>query len=318
MRLIKAFDVLFIIGAVLAGASVALWLSIWSPDAIVRDSLPLYRKAAQAINPSADGMRIIHDVKLVDPDGALVRFSVSLPAARPDAESAKKLPTLVVITGFRSAHQNLARITAPGLNAVASYDYPYDPKEWKAASLPGRAWIARRVAFRIPDEVAAMIAWIRRQDWADPNRVSLVGVSLGAVALPVIRRRVAAVGQKTAASVMAYGGADLQALARANIDVSPSWLRDIAAWAIWLMLKPLEPSAHLPEISGPFLLINGRDDERLPAESVRLLQELTPQPKTIVTVDGPHIDGSRPETIANTIRIARDWLAERGALNPQR
>ena len=84
------------------------------------------------------------------------------------------------------------------------------------------------------------------------------------------------------------------------------------------MLKPLEPATHLSEISGPFLLINGRGDERLPAASVNLLHKLTPEPKTVINVDGPHIDGNRPEIIENTVRLARVWLVSKGALNPSR
>ncbi len=84
------------------------------------------------------------------------------------------------------------------------------------------------------------------------------------------------------------------------------------------MLRPLEPEKHLTKISGPFLLINSRSDERLPAESVRRLHALTPEPKTILNVDGLHIDGKRPEIIENTVRLARVWLVSKGALNPSR
>lgn len=318
MRLIKSFEVLFLAGALIAAALVALWLAIWSPDAQIRDPLPLYRQASVQTTPDSTGTREIHDVRLLDPDNQVVSFSVSLPKGRINDDAGERLPSLVVISGFRSAHQNLDRIPEPGANAIISYDYPYDSKEWKDASFLGRALIARQVAYRIPNEVAGLMAWVRRQPWADPSRISLAGVSLGAVALPVIRRRAAATGQTDGPSVIAYGGTDLQSLAAANLKVSPGWLREIAAWVIWLLLKPLEPEAHLTEIAGPFLLINGKNDERIPAESVTRLQQLTPEPKTVINVEGAHIDGNRPEIIENTVRLARVWLVSKGAMNPSR
>ncbi len=318
MRLIRPFEIFFLGGAILIGACVALWLSIWSPDALIRDPLPLYRQASVKVTADNKNKREILDVRLVDPDDNVVGFSVSLPLGSFDEDAGERLPTLVVISGFRGAHHNLERIPEPGPNVIISYDYPYRPEEWKTASLLERILIARRVAFRMPNDVAGLMAWVRRQHWADRSRISLVGVSLGAIALPVIRRRASATGQTAGPSVIAYGGVDLHAMAADNIDLSPGWLREIVAWGIAVALRPLEPAAHLSEITGPFLLINGRDDERLPRESVERLHALTPEPKTIINVKGAHIDGNRPEIIENTVRLARVWLVSKGALNPSR
>lgn len=320
MRLIKRFDLLFLSGALVVTAGVAVWLATWNPDAQIRDPLPIYRQASVSMSPDESGKRDILDIRLVDTDdvGNDVTFSVSLPRGRSDEIAGEALPALIVISGFRSARQNLARIPQPGPNAIISYDYPYDSAEWKEATWFGRMLIARRVAYRIPNDVAGLMAWVRRQQWADPNRISLAGVSLGAVAVPVIRRRAAATGQPDGPSVIAYGGVDLRALAAANLKISPGWLRGLAAWGVWLLLKPLEPEVHIKEINGPFLLINGNGDERIPASSAARLHALTPDPKTVITVDGGHIDGDRPELIENTVRLSRVWLVSKGALNPSR
>ena len=318
MRLIKGFTILFLSGALLTTIAGALWLSILRPGAQLRDPLPLYRQTTAEITMDAERKREILDVRLIDPENRQLTFSVSLPKDHFVNEADKKLPILIVISGFRSAHHNLERIPEPGPNVIISYDYPYDSKEWKEANFFSRALIAQNVAYRIPNEVAGLMSWVRRQPWADTSRMSLAGISLGAIALPVIRRRASATGQTDGPSVIAYGGVDIQALAAANLRITPSWLRKIAAWAVWLLLKPLEPEAHLSKISGPFLIINGKNDERLPAESVARLQALLPEPKTILNVEGAHIDGKRPEIIENTVRLARDWLVSQGALNPSR
>jgi len=318
MRLIKGFEILFFSATCLVAAAVALWLAVWSPGAQILDPLPLYRQASIDFATKSILHRSVQDVRLVDPDNQVMTFTVSLPKGKLAENIAGKLPVLIVISGFRSGYHNLERIPEPGPNAIISYDYPYDSKEWKEASFLGRALIARHVAYRIPDEIAGLMAWVGRQPWADETRISLAGISLGAVALPVIRRRASATGQIDGPSVIAYGGVDIQAIAAANLEISPVWLREIAAWMVWLILKPLEPALHLSKISGPILVINGKDDERLPANSVTRLQALLPEPKTIINVDGAHIDGKRPEIIKNTVRLARAWLVSQGALNPSR
>jgi pimeloyl-ACP methyl ester carboxylesterase len=306
--MVKIFDILFLIGAILLGFSVSLWLSIWSPDALMRDPLPLYRQAI--LTTQTIGKRHIQDVRLLGPDGETVRFKVSLPVKLPD----QRMPSLILLSPFRDPDRNLRFFPRPGPNVIISYAQPYEVAAWESASLLGRAWIARRVAYRMPDSIAALIGWIGRQEWADAKRINLAGIGPAAVILPAVRRRAASTGQSVGGSILAYGGTDIQAMANASLAIESQWLRPIAAWLTGIMLRPLEPATHLPKIKGPFLLINARDDRTIPARSLEGIRELTPEPKTIATVQ--QRQGDNPPHIAKTIRVARNWLVAQGLLDP--
>lgn len=218
MRIIKASDLFFFCLVLSIGAGIALWLRIWNPDTLLHQPLPIYQLAEQKISKvPGPAPRDYHAITLANADGGTVNFTVSLPRGAETLTKADRLPAMVLLTGFRSGRNSLVQIPDHGRNAIIAYDYPYDRTTWKSANGVERAWIAHRVAFQLPDEVAGLIAWVRRQPWADPDRVSLAGVSLGAVALPVIQRRATNAGHRTAASVIAYGGADLHVLARANL-----------------------------------------------------------------------------------------------------
>ena len=72
---------------------------------------------------------------------------------------------------------------------------------------------------------------------------------------------------------------------RQNLKTRPLWVRSLLAWGITSAIYPVEPALHLPYLRGEFLIINGKRDELIPAESARRLQELTPEPKTVVNLD---------------------------------
>ena len=306
--MVKTFDILFLLGAILIGFSVSLWLAIWSPDALMRDPLPLYRQAT--VTAQIIGKRSIQDVRLAGPDGETVIFKVSLPANLPDHQ----MPSLILLSPYQDPERNLRFFPRPGPNVIISYAQPYELGVWQSASLFERAWIVRRVAYRMPDSVSALIGWIRRQEWADRKRINLASIGPAAVILPAVRRRAASTGQPVGGSVLAYGGIDIQAMADAGLAIESDWLRSIAAWLTGIMLLPLEPATHLPLIKGPFLLINARDDRTIPAASLDGIRALTPEPKTIATVQ--QRQGDKPPHIAKTIRVARNWLVAQGLLDP--
>ena len=306
--MVKTFDILFLLGAILIGFSVSLWLAVWSPGALMRDPLPLYRQAG--LTARIIGERSIQDVRLVGSDDEKVRFKVSLPAKLPD----HKMPSLILLSPFQDPDRNLRFFPRPGPNVIISYAQPYELPAWQSASFFERAWTVRRVAYRMPDSISALIGWISRQEWADHKRINLAGIGPAAVILPAVQRRVASTGQRIGGSIIAYGGIDIEAMADAGLTIESDWLRSIAAWLTGIMLSPLEPATHLPLIKGPFLLINARDDRTIPARSLEGIRALTPAPKTIATVQ--RRQGDKPPHVAKTIRLARNWLVAQGLLDP--
>jgi hypothetical protein len=303
MRLIRPFEILFLLGAVLAGVAVSIWLAIWSPDALLRDPLPLYRQGAATSSPEINGNRQIQHIRLVGPDGETVPFQVSLPSKLP----MNPLPVLVIVSGFPGAPDPLRHITHPGPNVIVVYHPPFDPAMRLETVSLFNIWQTRGVIYRMPEEVSALLAWIGRQEWADRKRINLSGIGLGAAILPAIRRRAAATGQPVNASVFINGGADTAELAGSGLGGGMAWLAG-------QMLRPLNPATHLPEISGPFLIINTADDAAVSESARTALETLLPEPKTIAAVTRG--TDSVDAYIARIVRITQNWLIAQSALSP--
>ncbi len=69
---------------------------------------------------------------------------------------------------------------------------------------------------------------------------------------------------------------------------------------------------------GPAIMAyGGADDSLNPEASARLMQEFTPQPKTVIRLEGGHIRGGKTELAKTIVAISQGWLLERGAINPR-
>lgn len=310
MRLVRPFETLFLLCAVLAGVGVSLWLAIWSPDALLRDPLPLYRQGAATSSPEIIGTRDIRHIRLVGPDEETVPFQVSLPH---DLSTAV-VPIVVIVNGLSGQPDPIKHVTHPGPNAIVVYQPPLETENSTESTFPVGAWDARSRIYRMPEEVSAILAWVGRQEWADKKRINLVGIGWGAVMLPAIRRRAGATGRPINASVFINGGTDIASLASANLDISARWLRHPAAWVADFMLRPLAPETHLPEIAGPFLIITAPDAPAIPEASRTGLEALLPSPKTMASV--ARGDDTPAAYYQRVIRVAQNWLVAQGAVNP--
>ena len=83
--------------------------------------------------------------------------------------------------------------------------------------------------------------------------------------------------------VIAYGAAGISDLVADRLQFGPAWVRELIGAVAEFALRPVEPSLHLPSLSGDILLINSADpDKFIPASSVQELHRLTPEPKTMV------------------------------------
>jgi pimeloyl-ACP methyl ester carboxylesterase len=170
----------------------------------------------------------------------------------------------------------------------------------------------------IPGQVATAILWAQEQDWGDPSRVSLLGFSLGALAAPAAQRLAAEHGGSIGWTVLAYGGAPIGALVAAHPDLRPRWLAPALGRFTDLALWPVEPSAHLPHLAGRFLVLEGRQDQFIPAPAAARLRELAPPPKRVVALDGGHmgIGPDKQRLLEAIIAESRAWLIDEGAVNP--
>lgn len=285
----------------------------------VRDPMPLLdlpsgplvlreAEARIAFTAAGERRRMIDLTFEVVPEGPL-RATLSLPEGR-----GGPWPVLVILGGLEVGRDSLRYVEFHGPNALVAYAYPQPTRDLYEGHPLLRAGRIRRAALAVPSQVCALVDWIRRQAWADPARVSLLGYSFGAMFVPSSARLAQARNLSLHALVMAYGGADLPRLLAANADLRPAWLRPLAARVVGALLHPLEPALHLPHLRGEALFITGLRDIRVPLPLARRMQSLKPEPKSILDLDEGHMHPSRPEVNRCIVAASQAWLAEKGAM----
>ena len=85
-----------------------------------------------------------------------------------------------------------------------------------------------------------------------------------------------------------------------------------------VMFHPLEPTLHLPNLAGHFLILEGKDDTLMPESARTKLRDLVPEPKTIVVFEGDHMGAGpgKTELLDKIIATSREWLTRVKAVNP--
>jgi len=298
---------------VIAGVALVVYIVIFLNQRDPLTDLPSPRRDLPAMSTmpvKESGRRITH-VTLAG--GALgdIGFVVSLPDPLP----AKKIPVLVVLGGLGTGESNIRTIKNIGANAVIGYDWLIPVRFPQGTDFLRQAPELYRDTMTIPGQIASMIEWLVVQPWADEKRIGLLGFSLGALAAPAAQNLAQHDGASIDATILAYGGAPLGALFAANPHMKPEWLRAIIGPVIGLLLRPLDPLANLPRLSGHFLVLEGRDDRLIPEAARVALRDAVPPPKDVVILGGDHmgIGPDKDALLAEIIAVSRDWLVRNGA-----
>ncbi len=298
---------------VLAALGLAVaWFALRDPYG----ALPLAGSAPVVVEDRtapANG-RTLRTVTLREPALGEISFVLSLPDPLPE----RPLPIVVVLGGLGRGAENLSPLPDPGDNVVVGYDWPMPPRLPTGWDLLARAPELYGRVLTVPGQLDAALAWTAQQPWADAERVSLLGFSLGALAAPAIQRVLEDRGQRVGWTVLAYGGAPIGDLLSSHPLVRPGWARPVLGAAAHLLLRPVEPLSHLPHVEGRFLFLSGREDRLIPAPASEAFRTATPQPRTEVFFDGDHVGvGEHQRALLDAIvRASTAWLLEQGAVNP--
>ena len=258
-------------------------------------------------------------IRLQDEAVGPVGFVIDQPLRmRPDAD----LPVMILLGGTPKGEQALAYMPPVGNNAIVSLDWPMPvPDDLpRDLQLVLDAPSLRVDILRAPGQVAAVYDWLHAQDWVDQDRISIIGVSLGAMIAPAAQFLIEQHSPSQtpiAATLLAFGGADLKPIIAENPSLqNTSWARErpwLLGWLAWAgakALHPMEPANYLHDLTGQFMVVNASRDGVIPQASVDRFTALVPTPKDTATIAGGHIgpDPETPRILRTLTGIATGWL----------
>lgn len=256
--------------------------------------------------------RIYRELTIETHGAGTIRVTISTPATPGEGP----FPLLVILAGLRTGRESLNVLPAHGRNVLVGYQYPYDQTRWYERMKVAQVPTIRRAVLDVPWQVSHIAGRLRAEPYVDGGRTALLGYSFGAMFVPATQRLAAADGHGFGASIMAFGGVDIEALIEANLDVRPAMARRAAAWMIGTLVHAVEPAAHLPHIEGRFLIIRGSADRQIPGALSDRLAALTPPPREVVTLEAGHMGPGNPEVTDLVLRLSREWLVREGVIEP--
>lgn len=259
------------------------------------------------VGTAVDGKRLV-DVTLVSDTG--MRVTVR---ARAEGElTGERHPAVILLGGFKTGRRVVEVPPRSADLVMVGIDYPY---EGPRRDLTARHWIRnapqmRRAILETPSALLLAAQYLYTREDVDPDRVSLIGVSLG-VPFTVAA---AATDRRLAGAALLHGGGDIRTLFGHAFteSIDPPLLEPAAVLVDWL-LAPLEPTRYAGEISPrPVLMINAAGDEAVPRESVLALYRALRRPKRIVWLETAHVRASDEAQITDLMDRTLAWMEERG------
>lgn len=302
----------------LALGLVAAAAVIWQLARDPLDALPRVSREARSHTlerERADG-REWRRVRLeVDGHGS-VALQISLPHPLP----AQPLPVVLVLGGLKTGADSVRHLPEAGSSVLVGYDWPIPRRVPRDITALRMLPDSLNRLLSVPGEISVALRWLAAQPWADRERVSLVGLSLGALAAPAVQRVAAADGLAINWTVLGYGGAPLDVLIADHPRVRAGWFRPLLRAVAALVLRPLEPAHHLPHLEGAFLVLGGTGDGFIPEPAARHFADLTPEPKTVTWIDGGHlgVGRDRDALLAEVINQTVRWLRAQDAVDTTR
>jgi hypothetical protein len=253
----------------------------------------------------SDGF-VSRSLRLTADDGLTVEARLLRPA-----EIDQPIPGIVLLGGHRTGRDAVDVIGDPGPMAVIALNYPYrgDGDFRTLASFLWNVGALQRGLLDTPPALMLALDWMIQQPWMDPDRAELVGVSLGtpfATAAGAIDPRFRRVW-------LIHGGADVRRWIQDNLDrlVPQTWLRPAASWLLYAVAygPSFRPEKWVPRVAPrPVVIVGAKGDQRLAPDQVEALYEAANEPKSLIWMEGPHVDTDKPEIVGPLLDLVRTGI----------
>ena len=304
--------------AVLLGALVLLFavvavplklaLSFDAPDEFWRQKGEL--SGAELGPADGDSLYEAYHVTLTSDAGYRVRGYMRVPRAM------GPWPAIVVIGGTNTGQMAAELFTPDEPYVILGLDYPWEgSRQLTWFQFLVRVFAVRRAMLLTPSAVMLGVDSLESRPDVAISGLVLAGASFGAQLITVA----GALDKRASSVLIIYGGGDYEALLMANLKVKPLWLRSRLASAGAGLLAPIEPLDYVGQIAPRrTVIMNGREDDRIPFECVELLYEAAGEPKELIWLDASHISSRDPESIERVLRAASRALSSHGAASQEK
>lgn len=237
-------------------------------------------------------------LRLTSSSGLGFEMAVRIPLRPPG-----RLPLVVLLGGHRTGRDALDLIPKLETAAVAALSYPFEGEHrLKGFEVVAALPKIRRALLDSPVALSLALDHLLEQPWADPSRVELVGISLGAPVACVAGSR----DQRFSRVWSIHGGARLRQMIDFNLreDFPSPWLRTPLSAFGGLLVAQLEPTRFVHRISPrPFVMINAEEDEKIPLESIEALFQAAREPKEEIWLPGAHIRPSQTDVVRELLEL---------------
>ncbi len=223
---------------------------------------------------------------------------------RPDPLPAEPVPLVVILGGHRTGRDAVELIGDPHGTLLAALDYPYTGPERPRGVRQGIA-AARSLRPALRDTPAAVLTAIHfllGEADVDPQRIELMGVSLG---VP-FAATAGALDPRVSRLWLVHGGGDNRRWLEHALEsrLPRSFWRKRAAGLLnhLAMGDSLDAARRVQQLEGrPLVLVAAREDQRLPAESLQALKLAGSPSIQVLWTAGPHVDPRRPELVRSLV-----------------
>lgn len=224
-----------------------------------------------------------------------------------------KLPILFVSSGFEAGSQTIELVNEiPGVILVGM-DYAV-----KKSDIEKDPSLFFKTIHNTPGQVVAALQWLSKQPWYDSKKgIFYIGISLGTLFLPVSVKLAEKNGIQIQSEILGFAGVDMQKIFQYHLScfLGAKAGNSFSSF-LSLMTEIYEPQFYLPYLNSSHLVIQATQDQVFPKESIYLLNDLVPEPKELVWIEGAHIDVDRPEVILPTIQVIKSWISKQIAIHP--
>lgn len=295
-RALQGFTLLLVAGL---GAYVA-WLAVPRHDYFLDRAGTL---ATADARPFDDARGRHTRLQLVSTSG----LEVDMRILRPADTGNQKLPALLMLGGYRTGKDAVDRVGTPDGVVLAAIDYPYRGKPSTKGAWEGLRAVphVQRATLDAPAALSLAASWLAAQPWVDPQRIELVGVSLG---VP-FAAAAGAVDPRFSKVWLLHGGGDNVSWAdhAGREEIENATLRRLVARLLLLAIhgNSFDTPAWVRRTAPrPVTIVLARDDDYVSPEAQAPLVALAEEDHVeLVWTDGQHIRGGRNAELSQLLDI---------------